>query len=267
MAGKSRTETRRTNLNDRILKTLKPAPDGKPYDVRDTVVRGLRVRVMGSGQRTFVLLGRYPGSPHPTRRAMGEYGELTLAKARSKAQDWLTLVGKGIDPAIEEERQRAAEQRKQENTFAAVAQDFIKAKLAAERKGEEVERDIRRVFISAWGRRPITDITALEVRNLIKGFVDAGKPYQAHNLLGYARRLWNWAIGQHAYGIEFISVRPSKAQGHHRRKAAANTYSVRRGIARRVAGRGGVGLSLWIAIPSANPHRTAQVRSGRGALV
>lgn len=202
MAGKSRTETRRTNLNDRILKTLKPATDGKPYDIRDTVVPGLRVRVMGSGQRTFVLLGRYPGSPHPTRRAMGEYGELTLAKARSKAQDWLTLVGRGIDPAIEEERQRAAEQRKQENTFAAVAEDFIKAKLTSERKGEEVARDIRRVFIPAWGRRPITDITALEVRNLIKSFVDAGKPYQAHNLLGYARRLWNWAIGQHAYGIE-----------------------------------------------------------------
>ena len=202
MAGKSRTETRRTNLNDRILKTLKPAPDGKPYDIRDTVVPGLRVRVMGSGQRTFPLLGRSPGSPPPPRRAMAASGEWTLAKARSKAQDWLTLVGKGIDPAIEEERQRAAEQRKQENTFAAVAEDFIKAKLAGERKGEEVERDIRRVFIPAWGRRPITDITALEVRNLIKGFVDAGKPYQAHNLLGYARRLWNWAIGQHAYGIE-----------------------------------------------------------------
>ena len=202
MAGKSRIETRRTNLNDRLLKALRPARDGKPYDVRDTVVPGLRVRVMGSGQRTFVLLSRYPGSPHPTRRALGEYGELTLAQARASAQDWLGLLGRGVDPAIEQERQRAAELRKQENSFAAVAEDFIKAKLAGERKGEEVERDIRRVFIPAWGKRPITDITPLEVRNLIKGFVDAGKPYQAHNLLGYARRLWNWAIGQHAYGIE-----------------------------------------------------------------
>ena len=59
-----------------------------------------------------------------------------------------------------------------------------------------------RVFIPAWGSRPITDITALAVRSLIKKFKEDGKPYQAFNLLGYARRLFNWAIGQHVYGIE-----------------------------------------------------------------
>jgi integrase len=83
-----------------------------------------------------------------------------------------------------------------------VAEDFIKEKVATERKGREVARDIRRVFIPAWGSRPITDITALEVRSLIKKFKEDGKPYQAFNLLGYARRLFNWAIGQHVYGIE-----------------------------------------------------------------
>src|SRR5262249_22237043 len=53
-----------------------------------------------------------------------------------------------------------------------------------------------------WGARPITDIVASDVVNLIKRFRNEGKLYQAHNLLGYARRLFNWAIGQHAYGIE-----------------------------------------------------------------
>ena len=83
-----------------------------------------------------------------------------------------------------------------------MAEDFIRQKLPGERKGEEVARDLRRVFVAAWGKRPITDISPLEVRKIVKEYADQGKPAQAHNLLGYARRLFNWAIDQHVYGIQ-----------------------------------------------------------------
>ena len=35
-------------LNDRLLKSLKPAPAGKTYDVMDTIVPGFGVRVSGN---------------------------------------------------------------------------------------------------------------------------------------------------------------------------------------------------------------------------
>jgi integrase len=159
------------------------------------------VRVAETGRRTFVLALRYPGSKNPTRRALGPYPAMSLERARAKAAQWVELVGKGVDPEIEVERQRIAELRRQENSFAAVAEDFIRDRLPSERKGHEVARDIRRVFIAAWGKRPITDISTLEVRAIVKSFKDSGKPYQAHNLLGYARRLFNWAIDQHVYGL------------------------------------------------------------------
>ncbi|HZC57321.1 MAG TPA: integrase arm-type DNA-binding domain-containing protein [Xanthobacteraceae bacterium] len=194
-------------LTDRTLKSLKPALSGETYDQFES--DGFGVRVSDKGTKTFILAARYGGKKHPTRRAMGRYPALSLAAARKKAEHWRELIASGKDPAIEEERHRAAELRRQENTFASVAEDFIKEKLIGrdpekplERSGREVERDIRRVFIPAWGKRPMTDITAQEVRNLIKGYKDDGKPYQAHNLLGYARRLFNWAIGQTVYGIE-----------------------------------------------------------------
>ena len=41
---------------------------------------------------------------HPTRRALGAYGAVTLEKARQKARDWLELIEVGKDPEIEEER-------------------------------------------------------------------------------------------------------------------------------------------------------------------
>ena len=192
----------RKTLTDRTLKALKPAPEGKHVDYWDTMVPGLGVRVSDTGRRTFVLMTRYPGSKNPARRAMGEYGAISLDTARQTARHWLDMIRQGKDPAIERERQRAAEIERQENTFAAVAADFIREKLPAERKGEEVARDLQRVFVTAWGKRPITDISPLEVRKIVKQYADAGKPAQAHNLLGYARRLFNWAIDQHVYGIQ-----------------------------------------------------------------
>jgi hypothetical protein len=62
------------NLTDRTLKALerKPADKGKTRDVMDTVTPGFGVRVSETGRRTFILVARYPGSDHPTRRALGE---------------------------------------------------------------------------------------------------------------------------------------------------------------------------------------------------
>ena len=108
----------------------------------------------------------------------------------------------GIDPQIAEERQRQAELRQRQNTFAAVAEDFIADKLPGERKGRECERDIRREFMPVWAKRPIAEITPLDVRTIVKAAKDRGAPSQAHNLLVMARRLFSWAIDQQVYGLE-----------------------------------------------------------------
>jgi Arm DNA-binding domain len=189
-------------LTDRALKALKPAPTGKRYDLMDGVVPGLGVRVTDKGQRTFVLIARYPGASNPTRRALGEYGAITLDQARAKARGWIEMVQRGTDPKHAEERDRQAAARERENSFAAVAEDFIARHVSKTRKGAEVERDIRREFIDRWGDRPITDITRHDVMAVIDAAVDRGAPYQAHNLLGYVRRLFNWAIARGTCGLE-----------------------------------------------------------------
>src|SRR5262245_65013864 len=91
----------------------------------DIDVAGFGVRVTERGQRSFILIARYPGSPNPTRRAIGEYPDLSLEKARARARHWRDLIRQGIDPKAEEERLRRLELRKQQTTFGAVAEDFI----------------------------------------------------------------------------------------------------------------------------------------------
>ena len=192
------------SLTDRTIKALenKPAKVGTTYDVRDGVVPGLHVRVMPSGQRTFVLVARFGGSKNPTRRRLGAYGELTLEEARQKARHWLDLIGRGVDPKHEEERQRQAALRKQENSFAVVSEEFIKRHASKLRKSATIERELRHEFISRWGDRPITDISQHDVVSVLDAAVDRGAFYQAHNLLGHCRGLFNWALARGIYGLE-----------------------------------------------------------------
>ena len=201
----------KTKLTDYKLKALKAAPAGKTYDVMDSEVRGFGVRVSEIGRKTFILVRRFPGRSNPTRRAIGEYGGdegMSLAEARDKAQDWKQMVRKGVDPLVDAEHQRIAEQRKQENSFRVVAEEFIQKALIGrdpekpkQRKGPEAAQDIEREFIKRWAARPITSITARDILAVIdaKG---RDHPAQAHNLLGHIRRLFNWAIARGVYGID-----------------------------------------------------------------
>jgi integrase len=213
-------------LNDRIIRAAKSAAKGKRNEIWDTVVPGLGLRVTDTGQKTFALLARFPGSndnpktgmPNPTRRALGEYGEIGLADAREKARHWLALIREGKDPRDEEESRRRAEVRQRKNTFAHVAEDFIAEKLSTERRGKEVERDIRRDLIPALGVTPIHKISDLDVLPIIKAKKQHA-PAQARNLLGTARRLFAWAKDQRIYGLvanPCSDLRPAKLIGDKR---------------------------------------------------
>ena len=97
--GGRRSPQQRVNFTDRMLKALRPAPQGT-YDKWDSIVPGFGVRVSAVGRRTFTLTARYPGSHNPTRRALGEYGAITLVKARNKARNWLESLRTGKDPRL-----------------------------------------------------------------------------------------------------------------------------------------------------------------------
>jgi integrase len=196
--------TDQRKLTDRLLNSLKKKRLATPFDVRDTEVRGLRVRVMPSGECSFVLLARFSKGANPTRRALGTYPVLSLAAARKKAAAWKNMIDGGVDPAAEEERRRRAEERKQANSFAAVAEQFIahihRQKL---RTAADMEHDLRKTFVSEWGARPITDITSDDVKRIIRRAVDRDAKYQAFSDLTLIRRVFNWSLGTDDHGLQF----------------------------------------------------------------
>jgi integrase len=195
------------NLTDRFISSPGRTPPIGRKDYPDTQVPGLSLRVTAAGHKSFVLIARYPLNPkNPTRRALGDYGKVTLEEAREKARGWLGMIGRGIDPKVEDARQRAAAQRRQINTFAAVAGEFLDRHASGLRKEGEARRIVDQEFVKRWGARPVTDIRPEEAAAAIRAIVKRGAPYQAHNALGYLRRLFNWAIGTHEFGIDASPV-------------------------------------------------------------
>ncbi len=199
----------RIALTDRFIKSESRVPPAGRVDFHDSIVPGLAVRVTDKGHRTFVLIARYPAKPkHPTRRQLGEYGAVTLDAARDKARGWLELIGKGIDPKVQEARTRAEERRKVVTTFGAIVEAYLDRNEQLAKHGE-AKRVLQAEF-KDWRERPAADITTEEVADAIRAIVKRNAPYQAFNVLGHLRRVYSWAVGTHEFGLTASPVAPLK---------------------------------------------------------
>ena len=222
----------KTALTDRAIKAMRKA--AKAYDVHDAVVPGLGLRVLPSGVKSFVLVARYPGSSNPTRRSLGQYGEITLEAARSKARQWLELVARGIDPAAQVEEERRKRERARRATFGAVVEDYIRIEVYGpggekhprQRGAAKIINALRDVLVPLFGHRPITELTADEImrpieligqigsdRALVKlkarkqlrrpGRKRRPSPEQARALFVFCKMVLNWASEPDAgYGLD-----------------------------------------------------------------
>lgn len=91
----------KTNITNRTITGLKPKE--KPYEVRDTQLKGLLIRVQPSGVMTFYL--EYERGK---RVKLGRVGAITLCQAREMAKQHLSDAYQGDDP-IEKKRKAKAE--------------------------------------------------------------------------------------------------------------------------------------------------------------
>lgn len=222
-------------LTDRFVRSparlgeVRGASGGR-RDYFDSVVPGLALRVFASGHRSWNLITRYPSTPtHPTRRALGDcylpaeaprgvdgtsagaegggslppimHGALTLGEARDKARRWLDLIGRGVDPKVQEARDRAAALRAQEATFGRVAEEFLTRRTATLAHAQKARHIVEREFVKRWGMRPAADILPEEAAAAIRAIVKRGTPAQARGAFEWLRLLFRWAIGTGEFGL------------------------------------------------------------------
>jgi integrase len=175
-------------LTDRAIQALKPAPAGKRLLVWDAQVPGLGVRVTDTGQKTFVLVTRYPGDRNPSPRALGTYGVMTLEAARIRGREWLGLIGTGVDP----KHQDAA---RQADTLQAVADAYLRREARLRSIGQR-RAILDRLILPKFGTRLIEDIRRVDIAALLDRIEDTSGPAMAQQTLAVLRRLFSWHAGR-----------------------------------------------------------------------
>lgn len=220
--------TRKLELTRMALDNLAPAEPGRNYEIADTLVPGLRVRVadaaIGAGRFkgkaaivTFVLVARYPPSPNPTRRALGRYDRdgchLTLQGAREKAREWKGKIAAGIDPAAElrelqvaeqvaraeAERQRLAEEEEARNrkSLRDLLDTYEEEVLAHHKRGAATRRalDGKEGLLKTLAERDPASLTRSEIVQILKKRAKIA-PTSANRQLAYASAFFNWCVDE-----------------------------------------------------------------------
>jgi integrase len=210
--------TPKVELTRLKLDNLEPAPAGKTYEIADTHVRGLRVRVGDStvlsgrwrgkaSTITFVMVARFPPSKNPTRRAIGRYDrdglQLSLHGAREKAGSWRAKIAEGIDPSFEDDEpfEGAADQpideavEEDRKTVENALDGYETDKLGSLARGAAVRRalDGREGLLKTLLDRDIKSVTRGDIAPLLKAR-KAVAPVSANRQLAYASAFFNWCI-------------------------------------------------------------------------
>lgn len=220
--GKTLMPTAKEELTTKRLEALVPAAVGQRYEIADTHVGGLRVRVGDSkiestdrrrrgkaGQVSFVLLARFPPSANPTRRTLGTFPELTLSDARQKAVEWKALIRRGIDPS-EEAKQRKAEaehRRLSQRSIGEVLDQYEADRLAKLRRGKATRRalDGSCGLLADFREREPSSISRSDIRGALRKRAVVS-PISANRQLAYVKAFFNWCVAE-----EILSANPAQS--------------------------------------------------------
>ncbi|SFK22009.1 site-specific integrase [Methylocapsa palsarum] len=183
-------------LTDRFLKSIKPAKPGKRVIHMDTREPQLGVRVTEKSTPanvgSFVLVARFPSSPNPTARRIGDYPDMSLSEAREKAREWRALISKGIDPKTAAEAAKRAEERKRLDTFGAAWLVYAEERLSQLKSGPAVRRMVEHYALPTWGSIPLTELGPDDWQR-IKGEATKKMPLAgANRLYANLRAFFRW---------------------------------------------------------------------------
>lgn len=178
------------------IKSLKPPRSGR-VEILDTVVPQLALRVTPGGTKSFAVRTRIVGTGKQVRVTLGEFPSTSLEDARQGARDALNMAKRGISPTDVKQQEIADIRVQSANTFGAAADLFIERYAKREnRQWRETQRIFDRYVKPSWGKRPLSDITKLDVVALLDSVEDSSGIYMANRTLAAVRKLFNWAMDE-----------------------------------------------------------------------
>lgn len=177
-------------LSDMEVRRAKPAE--KPYKLGDQ--GGLFLLVKPTGSKTWRFKYRYAGKERLL--TFGPYPLVSLLEAREKLLAAKKLLLTHTDPASQKQKEKAAAIARSRNTFGLIAQEQLQ--LYAEKGLAEATMDKHRWALNdlaaVLSNRPIADITAAEVLDLLRKIERTGRRETAKKLRGDISAVFRLAI-------------------------------------------------------------------------
>ncbi|MFO6448232.1 tyrosine-type recombinase/integrase [Erythrobacter sp. NE805] len=159
--------------------------------------KGLFLLVSTSGSKRWHLKYRFDGKEK--RIGFGPFPEVSLKAARAKRDEARALLAEGVDPSEHRQQRKLEDRLVRENTFAAVAREFI-AKRAAD--GDSAICETTRVK-TEWllslvepklGKIHVSAITPPMLRSVLEDVQNSGRRETARRLRSFVGRVINYAI-------------------------------------------------------------------------
>ena len=192
MAGGSGLTRGAVSLTHRSIETLRPAES--PYRVSDRRCIGLAVRVAPSGLKTWDLAYRIRGSGKARRVSLGRVGDVSLERARERANELTSAARGGRDLIAEEEESRAAAASRL--TVEKLIELYVRRRVTGRlRTAKEIERRLGRT-LSPILHRYANDIRRRDIRELLDAAADEGIEREAEKRRQTVGAMFRWALSQ-----------------------------------------------------------------------
>lgn len=167
-------------LSDRAIKASAPGDT-----LRDTVVRGLQLRVFAERRVFYFYYRPRAGSVAERRPKIGEWPTVSLDTARAIAQEWAGMVARGLDPAAE------LANKPETPTVADMLRRYLKEHAKKKKSYADDARMVERIIIPDLGDIRVCDLNYDHVAKLHSDL--ARIPIQANRVLALMSKACNLA--------------------------------------------------------------------------
>ncbi|MBL8243165.1 MAG: integrase arm-type DNA-binding domain-containing protein [Rhodanobacteraceae bacterium] len=167
-------------------------PRDKPYKLADG--QGLYLEVMPNGARYWRMKYRFAGKER--RIAFGVFPEVSLSEARRRREEARAALRDGADPVSSRREERRAREVAAVSSFEAVAREWM-AKQTATKAPATCAKNawlLETFAFPAIGRRPVSEITAPEVLEIVRKVEARGTHETAHRLLQRLGAVFGYAV-------------------------------------------------------------------------
>lgn len=173
--------------------TLKHAqPRDKEWKLADE--KGLYVLIRPNGSKLFRFKYRMHGKEK--KLSFGAYPEISLQQARCRRDEARALIAKDEDPALAKRTRKLKAQISSENTFGAIAREFIAKR---DREGIRPATKSKAEWLLSLlepnlATTPVSEITILLMRAALRPIEDKGNFETVRRLRAFASRVIDYAV-------------------------------------------------------------------------